>query len=138
MPLPHAREARLFYQSAFQRFEDAVFLLSEERTTGAVYLAGYSVECMLKALILSSLSPGRRNKMLDSFRGRKGHEYGWLMKQYHDGGGPPLPATVASHLALVATWSTDLRYQPGSVPPREARAFVGAVRGILIWADQRL
>jgi len=43
MALPTIRDARSFYQSAKQRFEDAEFLLEAERTTGAIYLAGYSV-----------------------------------------------------------------------------------------------
>jgi hypothetical protein len=51
MALPTAKEAQPFYQSALQRFEDAQYLLDGERTTAAIYLAGYSVECMLKALI---------------------------------------------------------------------------------------
>jgi len=40
---------------AKQRFDDALLLLEMGRTTAAVYLAGYSVECMLKALILSAV-----------------------------------------------------------------------------------
>jgi len=52
MALPRSPEARLFYQAAKQRFEDALFLLAGRRTA-AVYLAGYAVECMLKTLILS-------------------------------------------------------------------------------------
>ena len=52
MALPNAVEARPFYRSAKQRFEDAQFLLEADRTTGAIYLAGYSEECILNALIL--------------------------------------------------------------------------------------
>ena len=64
MALPEAREARPYYQTAKQRFEDARFLLEAERTTGAVYLAGYCVKCMLKALVLSRTPAGRRGEML--------------------------------------------------------------------------
>lgn len=138
MTLPHALEARLFYQSAFQRFEDARFLLNEERTTGSVYLAGYSVECILKALILSLLSPARRKTMLNSFRGSKAHDVDWLKQQYHKNGGPAVPAAITQQLARVATWTTDLRYQPGAVRKNEATAFLDACKAIFDWADARL
>ena len=52
MPIPTSSNARLFYRAAKERFEDAELLLSLNRTTGAVYLAGYSVECIIKSLIL--------------------------------------------------------------------------------------
>ena len=71
MALPHAKEARPFYQAAKQRLEDARYLLDAKRSTGAIYLAGYGVECMLKALILATLPAKKRAAMLDSFRARK-------------------------------------------------------------------
>ncbi len=48
MAIPSSRNALLFYRAAFQRFDDARFLLDAERRTVAVYLAGYSVECISK------------------------------------------------------------------------------------------
>jgi HEPN domain-containing protein len=138
MALPHAQEARMFYQSAFQRFEDASFLLENDRTTGAVYLAGYSVECILKALILSLLSSAKRQRMVASFRGAKAHELDWLKKQYLDNHGPPLPNTVIRPLAQVATWKTELRYKPGAIRNREATEFLKAAQSVLEWADGRL
>jgi HEPN domain-containing protein len=55
MGLPHSRGARLFYRAALHRYDDAALLLEAGRTTGAVYLAGYTVECMLKALVLAGV-----------------------------------------------------------------------------------
>ena len=44
MGLPAVQEARPFYRAGKQRFEDARLLLEKaERTTGAIYLAGYGV-----------------------------------------------------------------------------------------------
>ncbi len=88
MGLPHVQEARSFYQSAKQRFENAEFLLEAERTTGAIYLAGYSVECMLKALILSTVPPDQRVERLASFRGARAHDFDWLKAKYFAIGGP--------------------------------------------------
>jgi hypothetical protein len=54
--------ARRFDRAAIQRFDDAQFLLSGSRTNAAVYLAGYSVECMMKALILSTSAPQQESQ----------------------------------------------------------------------------
>ncbi len=45
-------EAVRFKRVAFQRFEDAEILLANDRTTGAAYMVGYSVECAFKSLLL--------------------------------------------------------------------------------------
>lgn len=50
MTIPSSSDARLFYRCAYLRFEEAQVLMRAGYTTGAVYLAGYSVECMLKAM----------------------------------------------------------------------------------------
>jgi HEPN domain-containing protein len=94
MSLPHAAEARLFHQAAKQRLEDARFLLNVERTTGAVYLAGYAVECMLKALVLNQCPPARRKQLNQSFRGSKAHDFNWLKRRYFESGGPIFPNAV--------------------------------------------
>jgi hypothetical protein len=44
MAMPSSAPARRFYQAAKQRFDDALLLFEMERTTAAIYLAGYSVE----------------------------------------------------------------------------------------------
>jgi len=67
MGMPHSRDARLFCRSATQRFAEAQILRKADQTTGAVYLAGYGVECMLKALILDTLPNTRQAAMLQSF-----------------------------------------------------------------------
>jgi HEPN domain-containing protein len=49
-----AKEPQRFFRAAQQWLAEAQFLLQNDYTTAAVYLAGYAVECMLKALILAS------------------------------------------------------------------------------------
>ena len=137
MGLPGEKDSRGFYYVAYQRYEDATILLEANRTTGAMYLAGYSVECILKALILSRLPPGKRKKMMASFRGQKAHDFGWLRKQYHDAGGPTYPSTIAGSYNRVSTWRPDLRYSRGTASLKEARAFLGAAESILAWANER-
>ena|SRR2546426_188654 len=91
MGLPQSREARLYYRGGKQRFEDAQFLLREGRTTGAVYLAGYTVECFLKALILASVAPGLRQQLLEEFRGSRAHSIEWLGALYRRHLGAAIP-----------------------------------------------
>lgn len=138
MALPRSSEARLFYQAATQRFEDARFLLAGRRTTAAVYLAGYAVECVLKALILSSAPDKDHASIVASFRGAKAHDFGWLRATYLERGGPSFPGNVASSFARLNTWTTDMRYRPGTVKRRNAAAFLNAANDVLQWADGRL
>ena len=52
MPPPRSPDARRFYRAGLLRFDEAKFLLdNSEYTTAAVYLGGYAVECLFKALI---------------------------------------------------------------------------------------
>ncbi|MGL4463592.1 MAG: HEPN domain-containing protein [Planctomycetia bacterium] len=138
MGIPRSAEARPFYRAAKQRFDDAGFLLEAERTTVAVYLSGYSVECMLKALILSRLAREKRLAMLEQFRGSKAREYDWLRKKYTQSGGIPLPRNIAKSFALVGAWSVDLRYVPDFCRLDEAKTFLTEVETIINWADERM
>ena len=82
--MPRSMQARRCYRAAKQRFDDALLLLEMERTTAAVYWAGYSVECMLKALILSAVPPAQEAELLERFRGARAHDYEWLLHLYTD------------------------------------------------------
>jgi HEPN domain-containing protein len=135
---PSSQEARLFYRSSFQRLDEAQFLLEGGRTTGAVYLAGYAVECILKALILSSCTASDRKDVLGTFRGQRAHEIEWLRQQYTERGHAAIPAEIARLLTRVNSWSTDLRYSPRMTKTREARAFLDATSRVLEWADGRM
>ena len=138
MAIPHSRDARLFYRCAFQRYEEAQILVKAGKTTGAVYLAGYGVECLLKALILEAVPASGRPDILKSFRGTKAHQYEWLHGIYSTNGGARWPAEMARHLTLVNDWSTELRNIPASVRPEDAEAFMHAAAAIMAWADGRL
>jgi hypothetical protein len=139
MGLPVAQEARPFYRAGKQRFEDARVLLEKaERTTGAIYLAGYGVEGLLKALVLSVVSAGDRQDMVADFRGARAHNYDWLKARYFAHGGAPFPSEISKALALVNTWDTEWRYRAGLAARREAEDFLHAAEAIILWADGRL
>jgi HEPN domain-containing protein len=72
--LPSAEHARHFYRAAKQRFDDALLLLEMGRTTAAIYVAGYSVECLRKALMLAVVPRGQAEEVLSMFRGAPAHD----------------------------------------------------------------
>jgi len=139
MGLPVAQEARPFYQAGIQRFEDARLLLERAaRTTGAIYLAGYGVECLLKALVLSVVPNAKRQAVLNNFRGARAHNFDWLKARYFQYGGSPFPPEISKAFALVNTWDTEWRYRSGTASPRDAEAFLNAAEKIISSADGRL
>lgn len=138
MTTPANLEARLFYRAATQRLEDADYLLKGNRTTGAIYLGGYSVECILKALIIVSSPKKKTRDILGEFRGVRAHHFDWLRSQYLQTGASPIPSQLTRPLAIVNGWSTALRYQPGSRKRKEAVAFLDAAKQIVAWGKKRL
>ncbi len=138
MPLPKTPEARLYFRAAKQRFDDAQWLLAGDRTTGAVYLAGYTVECFMKALVLASVSSGLRAELLAEFRGSRAHNIEWLGYLYRRHVGISIPRAVVPHLTRVAAWSTDLRYATAALDKREARRFFESVILVSEWPEGRM
>jgi HEPN domain-containing protein len=139
--VPRDKDAKRFYRAAGQRLEDAAFLLDAARTTAAVYLAGYCVECMLKALILVQAGKENKEEALDSFRGSGAHNYDRLIAMYERYGGrrpTKKDKVLAEAFVIVASWDTDLRYDPVILAEEEATDFVSAVGQISAWADGRL
>jgi HEPN domain-containing protein len=129
--------ARRFVRAALKRLEESQFLFTSNYTTAAVYLAGYAVECTLKALILSNEPTARHVETMQSFRGTKAHDYGWLAKQLRRRE-TAVPNEVFKQLADVTWWNTDLRYEPREVARSEAREFLETSKGIIAWAKRSL
>src|SRR5687767_13061195 len=112
MGLPRSKDARLFYRCAFLRYDEARVLFKAGYPTGAVYLGGYGVECMLKALILASENEWARHETLKSFKGGRAHDFEWLRSEYINRGGARFPRETAQQMVLVNGWTTALRYKP--------------------------
>ena len=130
---------KLFSRVARERLDDASFLLTDEppRTTAAVYLCGYVVECVLKALILSAVPRAKEASVLASFRGVSAHDYDILLKRYREEGGAAVPRAIVDRLEDVGGWTVNLRYSPRRVERQEAADFLEAAREILEWAEAR-
>jgi HEPN domain-containing protein len=130
---------RLFLRAAGQRLSTAEFLL---RHTGfeldAVYLAGYGVECALKALILRWTPRGGFRAMLEKLTqaGAKGHDFEYLkgllkgQRRRKNQADAVVLGTSTVHLKVVASWTTELRYRAGTLDPKEARRFFKAALAI--------
>lgn len=138
MIIPPDPIPRKFYRAAFQRLEDAQLLLDGERWHSAIYLAGYAVECMLKALILNAVSRKKQPKVETEFRGQKAHDFEWLLRRHRRAKGPAPPREVNESLVFLSTWHSSLRYEPDSGDRIHAGQFVEHTRKVLEWADTRL
>ncbi len=55
-------------------------------TTTSMYLAGYAVECMLKAVLLNAHPKRKQQKVFMEFRGQKAHNFDWLRHKLRNGG----------------------------------------------------
>lgn len=137
----HAKTIRLFERAAQQRLAAAAFLFQHDFYLDATYLAGYAVECALKALVLRRTPRTRRGKMVAQLTevGAKGHNVEYLKEQLkRQLGGRKrkdrdVLGSIADALRTATFWSTSLRYQVGVLPFDEARDFMRAARHIVDW-----
>ncbi len=138
MGTPTDINARRYYRVAFQRFEDGSLMLDKlGRAKAAIYLTGYASECTMKALLLAVTATSQKEQMLHSFRGAIAHDLVWLRGRLRVAGVSP-PALVAKEMAYVASWSVDLRYEPGPGDREDAQRFIASTRMVLEWADKRI
>src|SRR3954469_25454032 len=107
MAMPTDLNARRYYRVAYQRYEDGTLLLEINRPRAAIYLTGYAVECILKALLLMSTPAGERLDVLATFRGAVAHNIDWLRDRLVQRIGR-LPVNENRHVSLLSSWSTDL------------------------------
>lgn len=138
------KTARLFQRAAEQRLTAAEFLLDHGFCLDAIYLAGYGVECGLKALILRRTTRSNWQEVLESLTkvGAKGHDLEYLLrllkqqmnkKQRHD---RETIGQISEHFVNVVSWSTTLRYQVGSVTQKAADVFFRSAREICEWCKR--
>src|SRR5260221_280810 len=137
MPSPKSREVQRFLRVAKQRYDDALFLLGH-RNRAAIYLAGYTVECALKSLVLSAVPVRKHAVVLASFRGNDAHSFESLKVRYIRAGGMSFPREIVKALSFVNSRTTALRYEPGEASPRDAELFLRYAEEIILWTNGRL
>ena len=138
MGIPQDKNALKYYRVAKQRLNEAELILSKaELPAAAIYIAGYAVECILKALLLIQTPAGKRTGMLKSLKDDFGHDLYGLYEGAQGRGANPPPG-VSRELSYVSSWSPEQRYTPGPGNPKDAQRFIKSASVILDWADGKM
>ena len=126
------------------RWDDAIVLRANARYRGAMYLAGYSVECLLKTKLmrihdcrsLTELDAElRRKRLLSEDMRVHTHQLEQLLKLA--GGRDRLRAdpVLWSLFAIVNRWMPAWRYNPDLSDYEESEDYFGAVMAIREWIE---
>ena len=119
-------------QSAYERLRDARVLARKEnkRYTGAVYLGGYVIECLLKAAICVE----QRTERLPT--AYQTHELDALLEA--TGYRPTMTPELAAKFRVIIGWNVRLRYQGQGYQANDARTFLANVEVIRQWLLEKM
>jgi HEPN domain-containing protein len=124
--------SRDFQKVALQRLNTAQFLAENGYNLDAMYLAGYAVECSLKALILERTpAADQEKKFREISSGRQMHDLenlAALLKAV----ACPVPIDLVKRFRR-SGWSTDLRYEHGRTDTGETRGFLRTAQMTYDW-----
>lgn len=105
----------VFREIARMRLEDAKILLNETRFSGAIYLAGYAIECQLKYAFCA------RNNQFDLPARLETHDWEHLLAAAGRAGHIKTQRPImVIYEALVERWGPALRYRTRQYAPTEA------------------
>jgi HEPN domain-containing protein len=131
-------------KASLQRLKDAKVLLAGSRWRGAMYMAGYAVECLLKFQLMRQLSC-RNLVQLERQLQQRGEEPRVFSHDLENllrlAGGrerlrkSPLWKSFSAH---VNAWQPNWRYDPLEGEQEEAELFVKAVQALLPWIENNL
>lgn len=138
------KDIRLFERAATQRLKAAWFLFSDEAkqfNLDATYLAGYTVECALKAYILKQTPKNELAATMQKLTevGAIAHDFEYLKAVLKDrlrnrsARDQDIFGKLTASLQKVARWSPDLRYQVGFLKTKQTAPFLQAAQEILNW-----
>ncbi len=126
-----------FLKVAEQRLNAAEALLRADLTLDTQYIAGYAVECSLKALILEKTVPADRpDKLLRITSGATMHKSETLLQELR-----ALNVSLTPELAKRMRrfdWTTDLRYETGRRDRGETIGFLRTCVEIRNWVKGQL
>jgi HEPN domain-containing protein len=129
--------SREFQRAARQRLTTAEFLFENDYTLDATYLAGYTVECSLKALILRLTPAKKQPEMLKKISsGKLMHDpeiLNGILKNLKN----PIPLALIKGLRK-AGWSTDLRYEFGRRDRERTQGFLKTAKEVYDWVQGQL
>src|SRR5580658_9793913 len=104
--------SRDFQRAAEQRFTTAEFLLGRGFTLDALYLAGYSVECILKALIMHLTPEPDQEATFQLLKSGAKMHYPEHLREELKKRGVDIPLDIIKRFRRFE-WSTSLRYESG-------------------------
>jgi hypothetical protein len=125
--------SRDFQKAAIQRLTISEYLFDGDFTLDAFYLAGYSVECILKALIMHLTLQENRQEVFEQLKAGARMHYPEHLKEKLKQLGHPIPDELVKGYRRFA-WSTDLRYESGRRPRSEVRGYMKIVQKTIEWA----
>jgi len=132
-----------FQQLAEVRIGEAEVLLNQGKTDGAYYLAGYSVECGLKACLSKLTNQGDFPPKPNSIRDYYSHAIETLLKTagltaQRDADSAADP-DLEVNWGVVKDWTEESRYERKT--QAEAQQLIAAItdaaHGVLPWIKQR-
>jgi len=141
--LTAAPEVRRFFRAATMHLDAAKVLLKACPSKGsslmcqeAVYLAGYTGECSLKARWLSHHKIARHDEILDYLKTEVGHDLEALRLALLDKG-INIPKGVVKDIHRIRScWSSQMRYLPSQIETDLAVALVTAAESIKNWVSR--
>jgi hypothetical protein len=129
---------RDFLKVALQRLTAAEEIVGALRLTlEGQYIAGYSVECSLKALILETTAQHDRANVLEQLtHGSKHHRPEVLLDRLRERG-VILTIELAKRMRRF-DWTTDLRYETGRKDTGETNGLLRTARPIYDWVEEQI
>ena len=131
-------------KAARQRWEDAQVLFGQRRYRGAMYLAGYAVECLLKAKLMRMFDCRQLRELEDKLRARKvlratasifTHQLGLLLHLAQAAHRLRNDPQRWRSFATVNLWIPAWRYNAKPCRPQDARKYMEAVRTMVHWIE---
>lgn len=131
-------EVRRFLVAAQQNLEAAGILLHSGKYRVGQYLAGFGVECALKAMLLSHVPRSARKHFVEQeSRGSKWHAYDTILQAWRQKGGN-LPAKWSRDLRRLRSWTNEMRYETARVYREDAVPFYDSARAIIADVEEKL
>lgn len=130
-------------KAGFKRLKDAKRLRDQAGWRGAMYLAGYYIECKLKARLMEMYNIWTLEELENRLSQRTGksvraftHSIEVLMT--HTGAMKRMDDNVRRSFAKCNQWKTDWRYDPSEGTMDECEAFIQAVETLGHFIDRNI
>jgi HEPN domain-containing protein len=129
---------RDFLHVALQRLTAAEEFMQKTKWTLEVqYIAGYSVECSLKALILEKTNEQDRVELLEKItRGARWHQYETLRELLQQRG-IVIPLHLGKRMRRF-DWTPSLRYETGRKSTGQTNGLLRTAKSIYDWAEAQI